>query len=1157
MEAISTQFRRQGAALRSFEKQLTAYRQRRHEAETPMATTLPGSAEVAGSEPTRAASLSSTMVAQAGLVGLGMVPGMGAIAGAMDPQQVAQSADRVRAALSARLRSHADVELVMSPVQVLTPVFLEDLAQIAERRPSIVLFFDVFEQTGPVLNEWLRDILVGEEYPGLPVNVLAVLSGQGRLDARCWGDHLDLVTEVPLAVFTEEEARKLLASRGVTSEDVIQVILNLTGRLPVLVDTLALNRPQEPGAVTDPSETAVERFLKWINDPHQQDAARACAFPLQLDEDIYRATVPEATADHYSWLRSLPFVSDQAGRCRYHDVVRTPMIRLQRTQSPARWQQQHTRLADLYQQRRLALEDVLSPSEHWDNDTWRDHRLNETYHRLCANPKRALSGALHDIVQACDNGTASLRRLAQLLSQAGHDSADANLTLWGDRLTTVSRDEATGLIAALTQTLAASELEVVDRTLAYTLRGREHRHAKKYGEALNDYSSALALDPQFARALYGQGETWRLMGHYERALPSLNRAIELEADDAWNFDSRALVYRAIGRYEEALNDHNRAIEFDPNNAWVITSRGDTHREMGRYDDALTDHNRAIELDPEDPWNRVKRGLTYEAMGRHDDALKDYDRAVERAATRAWAYTARAQIYRRTHRYDEALTDHNRAIELEPEDVWVVVNRGETYRAMERYEDALADHNRAIEFDPNNAWVITSRGDTHREMGRYDDALTDHNRAIELDPEDPWNTAKRGLTYEAMGRHDDALRDYDHTVERAATRAWAYTRRALIYRRTHRYEEALTDHNRAVEVAPDDAWHFSNRGDTYREMRRYDDALTDHNRAIELDPEDPWNRVKRGLTYEAMGRHDDALKDYDRAVERAATRAWAYTARAQIYRRTHRYDEALTDHNRAIELDPNNAWHLSNRGDTYRAVARYDDAIADHNRAIELDPNNASAVSNRGDTYHDMERYDDAIADHNRAIELDPNNAWHFSNRGDTYRAVARYEDAIADHNRAIELDPNNAWHFSSRGDTYRAVGRYDDALADHNRAIELDPNNAWYYLDCAVALHILGRPEEQEYLRRAAERCLIEIESSPQGPRITHVRGNLMVIYCAAREWNKASEELQRFLACAPGTVRIHEALKDLSDLQEALQEELSQVQPLRLRLEDAVGRDA
>lgn len=131
--------------------------------------------------------------------------------------------------MSTRFRNHDDVRLVMSPLKALTPVFLDGLAEAARRRPWIVFFFDVFERTGAVLDEWLRDVLATSRYGELPVNVVAVLSGQGRLNPRYWNDHLDLVTPVALEVFTEEETRQLLASRGVTDEQVIQIILNLSG----------------------------------------------------------------------------------------------------------------------------------------------------------------------------------------------------------------------------------------------------------------------------------------------------------------------------------------------------------------------------------------------------------------------------------------------------------------------------------------------------------------------------------------------------------------------------------------------------------------------------------------------------------------------------------------------------------------------------------------------------------------------------------------------------------------------------------------------------------------------------------------------------------------------------------------------------------------
>ncbi|WP_371606252.1 hypothetical protein OG725_15885 [Streptomyces sp. NBC_01213] len=130
MEAVSAGLGRQGHPLKRFDKQLTTYRQRRHQAESAASAPQPGPGEPGAAVP----SPSSTVVAQMGLAGLGaLVPGAALFTGAVDSQQVALGADRVRAMLNTRLRSHDDVQLVMNPLTGLAPVFLDDLADVAER----------------------------------------------------------------------------------------------------------------------------------------------------------------------------------------------------------------------------------------------------------------------------------------------------------------------------------------------------------------------------------------------------------------------------------------------------------------------------------------------------------------------------------------------------------------------------------------------------------------------------------------------------------------------------------------------------------------------------------------------------------------------------------------------------------------------------------------------------------------------------------------------------------------------------------------------------------------------------------------------------------------------------------------------------------------
>lgn len=766
MAQIADQLGLQGLQLRGFDKLLAILRQREHEAQSARDTQT--TVESAGAEPS-AASLPSSVAAQVGLVGLGMIPGVGAFAGAVDPQHVAQGADRLRAALGARLRSHDDVRLVMDPVRALTPVFLEDLAEAARRRPRMVLFFDVYERTGPVLDEWLRDIAFGDVHGVLPANVQIVLSGQGRLAARSWSDWVDLVTEVSLEVFTEQEARALLALRGVTDERVVEVVLRLSGRLPVLVHTLAQSRPDSDRTVGDPSETAVERFLKWETDPARRAAALALALPLQFDEDVYRAIAPPEAADQYAWMRQLAFVTDQAGRCRYHDVVRAPMLRLQRLQSPARWRAAHELLAQTFHTWRTEREESLPDEERWGDAAWREHRYNETYHLLCAAPHRALPDALAETVHACEHGSATARRWTQLFAQAGTDTADDALQAWGERLTDVAQADTPAALAILDALLVHTGMETAGQLHARVVRGRLHRLAERNEAALADLTTALALEPQHSDALVERAFTHDQMGNTAPALADMDEAIRA-CPDAWTHVVRGRINLTAGQRAAALADFDHALELDPDQEWAYASRAAVHRIEGRYEDALADLDRALAIDPE------------------------YIRAH---AERSWCLIG-------LERWDEALRDMARAADLDRESHWPRAQYAGLLLDLGRHADALREANQALTTPDEHrtrepAWPYTIRAWALHGLGRETEALANLDRAVAADDSYTLSFAMRGWLLWEAGQLAEAEQDFDRALSDEPRWSWAYGGRGAVRLYAERYEDAIDDFTRSFTI----------------------------------------------------------------------------------------------------------------------------------------------------------------------------------------------------------------------------------------------------------------------------------------------------------------------------------------------------------------------
>ncbi|MFJ5686445.1 tetratricopeptide repeat protein [Streptomyces sp. NPDC093099] len=902
LAAIAEQLGRQGHPLRQLDRRLATYRQRRHEAESAAQSVAgtegaaPGAAPAGGESPVPyagaaapAPSAGSTAAVTAGVIGLRMVPVVGAFADVVDTQQLAAGADRLRATLSARFRDQEDVQLVLRPDQVLTPVLVTELTEIARSVPWIALFFDTYERTAPFLDTWLRDLMTTSTYGRFPGTVVVTVAGQRPFGAARWGEFADFVTDLPLAPFTEGEARTLLAAKRVTDESVVEEVLRLSGGLPVLVSTLAENQPADPHDVGDPSATAVERFLKWEQDPVRQAAALACALPRRLDEDVFRAVVAEDAAGLYDWLRTLPFATLKDAGVSYHGVVRAPMLRLQRTRSPRGWRERHTALAACFARWRAEAETDLRADEVWASAEWRALRFEETYHTLCAGPRGALPGALRDVVEGCRESPAAARRAAQVLAEAGTDTDDETAREWGRRLVTALGDAKEGVRAALGLLLDRPGLDTRGRAAAHTVRGRELRETGGYAQALAEYDRALALDPDEPSAYYGRGYTHQLDGRLDVALVDLRRADELAPDTVWILEEYGETLRLAGQGEEAVELLDRVLVLDPTNAYALACRGAAHHGLGRHTAALADFGRSLELDAEYLWALVRRARLLRDMGEPDRSFADLDRAVELAPDSVWVASERGEAYRITGRNEDAERELTRALGIDADHASALAGRGYVLHRLGRHAEARADLDRAIELDAEYAWALGHRAGLRQELDDPSGALADLDRAVDADPDLVWIRRERGEARLDAGQHEEAIGDLTEVLNRQPSDVWALTLRGRAHHARGHYGHAFADLDRSVQLDPDGWWAYYCRATTARATGRAEQAYADFARSVSLYPEADHARRRVAAVSLLLGRPEEALHWLD---ELTTADNDDLEDRCEALRRTGQWAEAL-------------------------------------------------------------------------------------------------------------------------------------------------------------------------------------------------------------------------------------------------------------------------
>ncbi|MEH2162756.1 MAG: tetratricopeptide repeat protein [Nostoc sp.] len=683
MGRLAEELERQGHKLTQFTERYKVYRQKRQELETDPDAPQGFSAFV------------GKTVFKTGVRLARRVPVGGAVFDFVDEDAFATQAGEWASYVAKKITNKDEVRLVQEPLEVLTPLFLQDIFKIAEKT-AVVLFFDTYERTGEFLDNWLREILDGR-HGEVSLNILITIAGRQELDKNHWTPYEGLIVRFPLEPFTEEEAQQYLTRKGITDNRIIEVILRLSGNLPLLVGMLADAHPNDPNQVFEPSSSAVERFLKWIDDPKRRQVALDAAIPRCLNRDVIAKLRGEKEADElFNWLKETSFVNERTDGWAYHDVVKTQMLRHKRLSSPQGWADLHSKLAEYYDSLRNDLQ--LDEIKAWGDQTWQSHKLNVLYHRLCQSPQKYLPIALNEFLAALKNQLTFAQFWAATMLQAGKDVDSAEVQRWGEQLANWlkayedKRYEAAAEM--LTTLLSDASLEDKWRAVALDWRSYIYSQSNQYSKALEDLTQATKLVPEEVEYLTVRGITYCQMQRYQEALLDFNCVIELNPNYQWAIATRGIAYRLMKRYQEALQDLNRAIQLDPNDQWALAHRGVTYRFMQRYSESLQDLNRAIKIDPNYQWAIGSRGDTYRYMQLYNEALEDFNRAIELDGNFQWtpATGFRGFIYQRMQRYHEApqYLDHTIVLSRNYQDDWYLYERALTYLALNQPDKARAD-----------------------------------------------------------------------------------------------------------------------------------------------------------------------------------------------------------------------------------------------------------------------------------------------------------------------------------------------------------------------------------------------------------------------------------------------------------------------------------
>ncbi|HUX95900.1 MAG TPA: caspase family protein [Bacteroidales bacterium] len=268
----------------------------------------------------------------------------------------------------------------------------------------------------------------------------------------------------------------------------------------------------------------------------------------------------------------------------------------------------------------------------------------------------------------------------------------------------------------------------------YFVRGQTYEKLNKYAEASADYEKVLVFDAKNVDATVRLGEICNRTGKYDEALMYLNHATALDKRNGDAYPVKVITLLALEQYDQALKvaDTAVAIKDTPMNYY---NRGVVYRKLTNDVLAKKDFEKSISKDKKLPEPRLALAELLidsdpaEAMEQCNDVLKNDDRNTD-------AYIMRSRIYKKNLDYPNAINDISKNILIDPENASFYMIRGTYYQEFNQHTNAIADFSKYIALNAQDPEVYFLRARSYEEIMNLEKAMEDYGKITVLSEDDP-------------------------------------------------------------------------------------------------------------------------------------------------------------------------------------------------------------------------------------------------------------------------------------------------------------------------------------------------------------------------------------------------------------------------------------
>ena len=293
----------------------------------------------------------------------------------------------------------------------------------------------------------------------------------------------------------------------------------------------------------------------------------------------------------------------------------------------------------------------------------------------------------------------------------------------------------------------------------YYKAGEEFAKKMSFTEAIDQYTKAIELDPDYEKAYIQRAMAYTKLEDYENAAADFDRAIVFNEKDPGLYYYSGMAYHLQGKNNLALSKLNKAVDMKNNFLEAYQVRSVVLIELERYQEALEDCQKCLKI-KEDEKGFYNLAQVYEKLGMYSEAEAAYRRSIGENRRVAGTHYALASLLYKRENYPAAYSSVMQVLQLEPNSLDGLLLQSKILAKQQNYPKAIEVLSIASIEYPDEPKIYLLRGEYYSLLNQAAFAIIDFTRVIELDQDLAEVYYKRAGAYEKIRDYEEALQDYE-------------------------------------------------------------------------------------------------------------------------------------------------------------------------------------------------------------------------------------------------------------------------------------------------------------------------------------------------------------------------------------------------------------